>query len=124
VARPVPRRLRLARLVGELLSPPAVLVALALAVAWHGSPAPGMAVLWGGIAAVSASLLPYAVILRGVRRGRLGDRNLSVREERIGVGVVAISSVLLGLALLAAFHAQPRWSPCWRRSGSGRSVAG
>jgi membrane-associated phospholipid phosphatase len=103
--RPVPRRLRVARLVGELLSPPPILVALALAVAWHSSPTPGMAVLGGTVAAVSASLLPYAVILRGVRRGRLSDKHLSVRQERIGIGVVTISSVLIGLALLAAFHA-------------------
>jgi membrane-associated phospholipid phosphatase len=102
---PIPRRLRVARLVGELLSPPAVIVALALLVAWDSSPSPGMAVVWGGIAAVFASVLPYAVILRGVRRGRLSDRNIGVREERIRIGVLAIASILVGLAVLAAFDA-------------------
>jgi hypothetical protein len=87
LARPLPRRLRVAQLVGELLSPPA------------------RALLWGGIAAVSASVLPYALILRGVRRGRLSDRNISLREQRIRFGVVAITSILSGLALLAAFDA-------------------
>jgi membrane-associated phospholipid phosphatase len=101
----LPRRLRVARLVGELLSPPPILVVLALVVAWDSSPTPAMAVLWGGIAAVFASVLPYALILRGVRRGRLSDKNLSLREQRIRFGAVAITSILLGLGVLAAFDA-------------------
>ena len=107
MAQRLPRRLRVARLVGELLSPPPIIVILALVVAWDTSPTPAMAVLWGGIAAVFASVLPYALILRGVRRGRLSDRNISLREQRIRFGVVAFTSILLGLALLAAFDAPP-----------------
>jgi membrane-associated phospholipid phosphatase len=105
LARPVPRRLRVARLVGEVLSPPPILAVLALVVAWDSSPTPAMAILWGGIAAVSASVLPYALILRGVRHGRLSDRNISVREQRIRFGIVAITSILFGLVLLAVFDA-------------------
>jgi membrane-associated phospholipid phosphatase len=105
LARPLPRRLRVARLVGELLSPPPILAVLALVVAWDSSPTPAMAILWGGIAAVSASVLPYALILRGVRRGRLTDRNISLRQQRIGFVAVAITSILVGLAVLAAFDA-------------------
>jgi membrane-associated phospholipid phosphatase len=101
----IPRRLRVARLVGELFSPPLILVVLALVVAWDSSPTPGMAVVWGAIAAGFASVLPYALILHGVRQGRLIDRNISLREQRIGFGVVAISSILAGLAVLAAFDA-------------------
>jgi membrane-associated phospholipid phosphatase len=105
LARPLPRRLRVARLVGEVLPPPPILAVLALVIAWDTSPTPAMAVVWGGIAAVSASVLPYALILRGVRRGRLSDKNISLREQRIRFGVVAITSILLGLILLAAFDA-------------------
>jgi membrane-associated phospholipid phosphatase len=105
LARPLPRRLRVARLVGEVLSPPPILVVLALLVAWDSSPTPAMAVVWGGIAAVSASVLPYALILRGVRRGRLTDRNISLREQRIRFAAVAIASILTGLTVLAAFDA-------------------
>ena len=104
-ARPVPRRLRVARLVGELLSPPPILAVLALVVAWASSPTPAMAILWGGIAAVSTSVLPYALILRGVRRGRLSDRNISLREQRVRFAAVGITSILTGLAVLAAFDA-------------------
>jgi membrane-associated phospholipid phosphatase len=105
LARPLPRRLRVARLVGEVLSPPPILAVLALLVAWDSSPTSAMAVVWGGIAAGSASLLPYALILRGVRRGRLTDRNISLREQRIRFAAVAIASILTGLAVLAAFDA-------------------
>jgi membrane-associated phospholipid phosphatase len=78
---------------------------LALIVAWDSSPTPAMAILWGGIAALFASVLPYALILRGVRQGRLSDKNISVREQRIRFGVVAITSILIGLAVLAALDA-------------------
>jgi membrane-associated phospholipid phosphatase len=105
VDRRVPRRPRAARLVGEVLSPPPILAALALVVAWEAGPTPAAAFLWGGVAAVSASLLPYALILRGVRRGRLSDRNLSLREQRVRFGGVAMASLLAGLAALAAFDA-------------------
>ena len=74
-------------------------------VAWDSSPTAGMAVVWGGIAAVFASVLPYALILRGVRRGRLSDRNISLRGQRIRFGGVAIASILVGLAVLVAFDA-------------------
>jgi membrane-associated phospholipid phosphatase len=106
MAQRLARRLRVARLVGELLSPPPILVILALVVAWDSSPTPAMAVLWGAIAAVFASVLPYALILRGVRRGRISDKNISLREQRIRFGLVAITSILTGLVLLAAFDAR------------------
>lgn len=100
-----PATLAGARLVGELLSPPPILVAVALAVAWVSSPTRAMAVVWGTIAALFASVLPYALILRGVRRGRLSDRNISLRKQRIRFGGVAIASILFGLAVLAALDA-------------------
>ena len=105
LAWPLPRRLRVARLVGEVLSPPPILAVLALVVAWDSSPTPAMAILWGGIAAVSASVLPYALILRGVRRGQFTDKNISLRQQRIRFAAVAIASILTGLAVLAAFDA-------------------
>ena len=105
MAQRIPRRLRVARLVGELLSPPPILVVLALVVAWDSSPTLAMAVLWGGIAALSASVLPYALILRGVRQGRLTDKNISLRQQRVRFAAVAIASILTGLAVLAAFDA-------------------
>jgi membrane-associated phospholipid phosphatase len=105
LAQRPPRRLRLARLVSERLAPPPIIAVLALVVAWASSPTPAMAVLWGGIAAVFASVLPYAIILRGVRRGRLSHKNLNLRVERIRLGIVALASIGIGLGLLVAFDA-------------------
>lgn len=124
MAQRIPRRLRAARLVGELLSPPPILVVLALVVAWDSSPTLGMAVLWGGIAALFASVLPYALILRGVRRGRLTDKNISLREQRIRFGVVAITSILLGSRCWRRSTPWLRWWPCRRRSRLGWPAAG
>ena len=61
-----------------------------------------MAVQGGTIAALSASVLADGLIPGGVRRGRLTDRNLRPREQRIRFGVVASTSILLGLVLLLA----------------------
>ena len=105
LAERLPRRVRVARLVGEVLSPPPIIVALAFAVAWASSPTPGMAVLWGAIAAAFASVLPFTIILRGVRRGRLSDKNIGRREERIKFAVVALTSIGIGLGLLIALDA-------------------
>jgi hypothetical protein len=124
LARPFPRRLRVARLVGELLSPPTILAVLALVIAWDSSPTPAMAILWGGIAAVSASLLLYTLILRGVRRGRLSDRNISLREQRIRFAAVAITSILTGLAVLAAFDAPAEMVALQASIASGWPAAG
>jgi membrane-associated phospholipid phosphatase len=105
VAQRLPRRMRIARLVGEVLSPPPIIVVLALVVAWASSPTLGMAVVWGAIAAVFAGVLPFAIILRGVRRGRLTDKNIGLREERIKFAVVALTSIGIGLWLLVALDA-------------------
>jgi hypothetical protein len=37
--------------------------------------------------------------------GRLTDRNISLRQQRIRFAAVAITSILIGLAVLAAFDA-------------------
>jgi hypothetical protein len=47
-------------------------------------------------ATVFASMLPCAIILRGVWRGRLSDKNIDVREQRIRFGAAAITSILIG----------------------------
>ena len=104
----VPRRLRLARAVSELLSPPQLLLVLVLAVAWQSSPNPGMAAVWGGTAALFAGVLPIALLVRGVRQGRLSDRHISLREQRIRFGILVIASTLAGLAALASLDAPAR----------------
>jgi membrane-associated phospholipid phosphatase len=55
--------------------------------------------LFGAIAAFFAGLLPYAILLIGVRRGRLGDRHLSSLKQRPGMMVIGLASVTVGLAV-------------------------
>jgi membrane-associated phospholipid phosphatase len=105
LAEHLPPRVRVARRVGEVLSPPPIIAALALVVAWASSPTLGMAVLSGVVAVVFASVLPFAIILRGVRRGRLSDKNIGLREERIKFAVVALTSIGIGLWSLVALDA-------------------
>lgn len=66
----------------EVLAPAPLAAALLLAVAWRAyRPWPGV-VVWGLVAALSGSVLPMLFVLRGVRRGRLTDHHLRLREQR------------------------------------------
>lgn len=98
-------RRRLARLVTEVLAPAPIVAALLLVVAWQSAPTVAAAAAWGLVAALFASLLPFLFILRGVRRGRLTDHHVGVREQRRTPLLMGLASVLVGLALLAAWSA-------------------
>jgi hypothetical protein len=68
--------------VTEVLAPAPLAAALLLAVAGRSyRPWPGV-VAWGLVAALSGSVLPMLFVLRGVRRGRLTDHHLRLREQR------------------------------------------
>ena len=98
-------RRRLARVVTEVLAPAPTVALLLLAVAWRSAPTATEAARWGLLAALFASLVPFLYIVRGVRRGRLTDHHVRVREQRPLPLLVGIGSVLLGLALLASWGA-------------------
>ena len=105
VAQRKSMRQRLARLVTEILAPAPTVAALLLVVAWRTAPTAAEAVRWGLLAVLFASLIPFLYILRGVRRRRLSDHHVGVREQRPVPLLVGIASVLAGLALLAALGA-------------------
>jgi hypothetical protein len=46
--------------------------------------------------AMGASL-PYAIMLVGIRRGRLSDRHLSLRAQRPVMMIIGLASVSVGL---------------------------
>src|SRR5215218_8302976 len=98
---PTSARLRLARLLTEVLAPAPTVAVLLLLVAWRSAPTTAEAARWGLLAALFASLVPFLYIVRGVRRGRLTDHHVRVREQRPLPLLVGIASVLAGLALLA-----------------------
>jgi membrane-associated phospholipid phosphatase len=98
-------RTRLATIVTEVFSPVYLVAGLLLAVALHSTSSLRDAVILGTVAALFASLLPFALLLRGVRSGRLNDRHLRLREQRPAMMVMGLASVMIGTALLWAWGA-------------------
>jgi membrane-associated phospholipid phosphatase len=101
----LPWRLRAARMVTEVLAPAPIVATLPLVVAWHTTSTVAAAMAWGVTASLFASVLPFAVILVGVRHGRLTDHHVGVRQQRALPMLMGTASVLIGLALLVALHA-------------------
>ncbi len=71
--------------------------------ALHSASSTREAIVLGVVAALFASLLPFVVLLRRVRSGRLNDRHLRLREQRPAMMVMALASLLIGSALLVAW---------------------
>jgi membrane-associated phospholipid phosphatase len=101
----LPWRLRAARMVTEVLSPAPIVAVLPLVVAWHGTSDAATAIGWGLTATLFASVLPFAVVLLGVRRGRLTDHHVGLRQQRARPMLMGVASVLIGLGLLVALRA-------------------
>lgn len=100
-------RRSLARLITELLAPAPMASGLLLIVALHSAASPAAALRWAVVAILFGCALPFLYIIRGVRRRRLSDHHVRVREQRLVPITVALCSVLVGLALLV-FLGAPR----------------
>jgi hypothetical protein len=99
VLTPSAARIRVARLLTELFAPIVLIVGLLLVVAVDSTSNLWQGLTYGLIAAFFAGLLPYAVLLLGVRRGRLGDRHLTSLKQRPGMMVIGLVSVTVGLVI-------------------------
>jgi hypothetical protein len=104
-ARPPRLTTRVARVVTEVLAPAPVVAVLLFVIAWQSSSSPERALVWAGISILFASLIPISYVLHRVRQRRLSDRHVAVRRQRPLPLVVAIVSVLIGLAVLSAVGA-------------------
>lgn len=98
-------QLRIARLVTEVLAPAPIVAAILVAIAIHSTPSASAALGWALLAVLFASVIPMAFVLWGVRRRRLSDRHVRVREQRFLPLLVGIASVFIGLALLSSLGA-------------------
>jgi membrane-associated phospholipid phosphatase len=98
-------RRQAARVVTEILAPAPVVAALLVAVAVHSATDTASGVGWATLAVLFASVIPILYVLRGVRRRRLSDRHVRMREQRALPLTVGIGSVLIGLFLLAVLGA-------------------
>ena len=89
----------MARLVTEVLSPVVLIVAVILVVAVHSAGAVrGLAL--GLVAILFAAGFPFGLVLMGVRRGRLTDHHLILREQRPRMMAATLASVTAGLLVL------------------------
>jgi len=102
--RTVPRR-RLARVLTDVFAPLPTVAVLLIVMAAHSAPTAAEAVRAGLVAAFFVSVVPVLYIMRGVRRHRLSDHHVSVRQQRPIVLLVAIVSVMAGLGVLRAIGA-------------------
>jgi membrane-associated phospholipid phosphatase len=86
--------------VTEVLAPAVLVAVVSPLVAWHAG-APG----WGLALAVFAAGIPFAFILRGVRRGVYDDHHVGDWRRRPLILLVAGASVLVVLGLMLVFGA-------------------
>jgi membrane-associated phospholipid phosphatase len=94
----------LARGVTEALAPANLAVAQLLLVSWHSSPGLG-GLGWGLLTATFCGLIPYGIVIAGVRSRRWTDRHVRMRQQRLVPFLAAIASFLTGLALLVGLGA-------------------
>ncbi len=97
---------RFARIVTEVFAPALLAAIMPVVVALHATaPAVGAGLGWALVGALFCSVIPNSLIWWGVRRGRLSDHHIRVREQRRVPLAYGLVSVLVGLALLLAFRA-------------------
>jgi hypothetical protein len=94
-----------ARGISEVFAPLLVNAVLLLVIALHRAPSLVAGLGWAAIAIAFVTLIPQAMIVLGVRRNRLSDRHVRVREQRPGLIVLALLSIVVGLGILVALHA-------------------
>lgn len=95
---------RVARVVTEVFAPGVLVVAVLLAVGWYSSRSPA-GLGWGLLSALFCGIIPYAVLLLGVRRGWWTDRHVRERRQRVAPLLMVITCVALGIATLVLLDA-------------------
>jgi membrane-associated phospholipid phosphatase len=94
-----------ARGLTEVFAPAVLAAVLPVVIGVHAGRTVPTGLGWGLLASLFCAILPYAMIWVGVRRGRLSDRHIGVREQRTKPLALGLVSVLIGLALLALLGA-------------------
>jgi hypothetical protein len=99
---------RAARGFTEVFAPAVLAAAMPVTVALHDSDSVPAGLGWGLLAAGFSAVIPFGVILLGVRRGRLTDRHITLREQRRTPLLIGLASVLVGVLVLALAGAPGR----------------
>jgi hypothetical protein len=96
---------RVARGLTEVFAPAVLAATLPAVIGMHAGRTALTGLAWGLLASLFCAIIPYGMILLGVRRGRLSDHHIGVREQRTGPLSLALLSVLSGLMLLVLLGA-------------------
>lgn len=96
---------RLARISTEIFAPAPTVAAMLAVVAWSSTTSLLDAVRWGILVLIFTPLLPLLYLLYEVRRQRLTDRHVRLREQRPRILAVAIASIGFLLFLLLVLDA-------------------
>ncbi len=88
--------------IGEVLSPPLLAAVVIGIVGWTSARPHWHGLLWGLVVLVFVCALPYAVIIRGVRRGTYTDHHLHLRQQRPVPFAIAAGIALAGLVVSTA----------------------
>lgn len=93
-------RTKVAKILTEVFAPPILVVTLLIVVGIHSTSSISQGLLLSAVAAFFAAGMPYAIMLLGIRRGRLSDRHLSLREQRPTMMIIGLVSVSIGLQVM------------------------
>ena len=96
---------RLARMVTEVLAPAVWAAVMPTIIAIHAATSWTAGIGWATLAVLFGAAIPYGVIWLGVRRGKLTDHHIGVREQRRMPLVYGLISVLAGFGLLIGLGA-------------------
>lgn len=102
---------RFARLVTEVLAPPCIGAATLLSLGWNSNGWQGL--YWGLVAAIFVTVIPYAVVIVGVKIGRWKDRMLTTRRQRIVPIISNIGFAVIGLVITVSAPNAPREIPAF-----------
>lgn len=97
----------LARIITEVFAPVVLVIALLFVVAIHETGSLTRGLYYGGIASIFAGVIPYSIVLVGVRLGKLSDRHVFQRAERPVMMALALISVTVGLWVMQLLDVPP-----------------
>ncbi|NJP64801.1 hypothetical protein [Streptomyces spiramenti] len=94
-------RVRAAKIITDVLAPAHLVICLLLLVGWHSTPG-NSGLGWGLIAALFCGVVPACFVHLAVRSGRVTDKHIRVRRQRLVPLAASVLSVTSGVVLLLA----------------------
>lgn len=95
----------LARVLTEVFAPALLAAVMPIVVGVHRTSPVSVGLSWALVGALFCSIIPNTLIWWGVRRGRLTDHHIRVREQRRTPLMCGLLSVLVGLTLMVSLDA-------------------